>query len=191
MAGWLTGGVPLLSKLTGSEQASFDTGTPEGVSPQTGAVSLAQLAATAKWLVKEASKTTVAGTRYYVDVSLGFDVQLMGINVLVGGTGGTDKWIVELHDSGGLLVATSDTTGTTAGTANTFQQIAFTAPYDAVAGDYYIAVQSNGTTATLGVYSSPGLPLVTGSAAGTFGTGASITPPTTYSANTGPIALVY
>jgi hypothetical protein len=88
-------------------------------------------------------------------------------------------------------VATSTTSGTTAGTANNWQQIAFTATYTAVPGTYYIAVQSNGTTAKFAVLDSPVSSLTTGSATGTFGTGAAITPPTTYTVNLGPMALPY
>lgn len=190
-AGWLTPGFPLLSILTGNEQANFDTELSGGQYPQTAALSLLQIAQAVKWLGASASKTMVAGSRYYSSVTLGNDTELTGIGVLVGGTGGTDKWIVELHDSSGAIVATSDTSGTTAGGANGWQRIAFTAPVTVKAGEYFLAVQSNGTTATLGVYEAPDVPVLTGSATGTFGTGAAITPPTTYTASVGPIALVY
>jgi len=191
MAGWLTDGVPTLSLIQGIEQFSVDTEISGGAQPQTAAIELIQLAAAIKFLNNAQDKTMVAGTRYFVNVELGFDTDVTGIGVLVGSTGGTDLWTFELHDSTGALVATSLATGTTAGTANTFQRLAFTSVYHAVAGTYYIVAQSNGTTAKLGTYASPGLPLVTGSATGTLGTPASITPPTTYSANLGPIAVLY
>lgn len=191
MSGWLTDGVPLLSLITGSETLSLDTQLSGGAEPQTGAGQLMQLAVALKYLNTAQDKTMVAGTRYYVGISLGFDTTLTGIEALVGSTGGTDLWNFELHDSTGATVATTLLTGTTAGTANLFQRIAFTEPYEALAGTYYIVVQSNGTTAKLGTFASAGLPLVTGSATGTLGTPASITPPTTYTANLGPIAQVY
>lgn len=191
MAGWLTQGFPQLSVFTGSEQLPLDTELSSGAAPQSAMSSLMQLAAALKWMAASTDQTTVAGTRYYSSITLGSDATLTGIAALVGGTGGTDNWIFELHDADGALVATTATAGTTAGTANTWQRIAFTAAYEAAAGDYFIAVQSNGTTAKPAVYSSAGLPIFTGSATGTFGTGAAITPPTTYTASRGPVALVY
>lgn len=192
MSGWLSPGMPQRGLFTGSETiAPFDTQASGGANPQSASSTLVQLSAALNWLNATADKTTVSGTRYYGSYVLGSSVLLTGIGVLVGGTGGTDNWIFELHDSTGALVATTTTSGTTAGTANTWQRIAFTATYQAAAGTYYIAVQSNGTTAKPAVYSSPGLPIVSGSATGTFGTGAAITPPTTYTASLAPMALVY
>lgn len=192
MSGWLSPGFPQRGLFTGSETiAPIDTQTAGGAVPQSASSTLVQLSAALKWLNAVADKTTVAGSRYYGSYVLGSNALLTGIQVLVGGTGGTDLWIFELHDSTGALVATTTTSGTTAGTANTWQRIAFTAAYQAVPGTYYLAVQSNGTTAKPAVYSSPGLPIVSGSATGTFATGAAITPPTTYTASLAPMAMVY
>lgn len=191
MSGWLTNGIGLLAKFTGLEQLSADTGYAGGQNPQTAAFSLMQIAAAAAFLTNSASKTVVAGSRYIVDQPVGQAMTVTGVNVLVGSTGGTDKWIAELHDSAGLLVATSALAGATTGTAGTYQQLAFTAPVSIAPGTYYIAIQTNGTTATLGTLNSPTSPHVTGSATGVFGTSASITPPTTYTANLGPLASLY
>ncbi|MDB5531528.1 MAG: hypothetical protein JWR51_4631 [Devosia sp.] len=191
MSGLINNGLPQQSVFTGSEQLNLDTQLSAGQAPQSAMSTLIQLASALKYLGNALDKTMVAGTRYYVNYSLGTAALLTGIQVLVGSTGGTDLWTFELHDSTGALVATSLATGTTAGTANTFQRLAFTATYQAAAGTYFLVAQSNGTTAKLGTYASPGLPLLTGSATGTLGTGAAITPPTTYTANLGPIASVY
>lgn len=191
MPGWLTNGVPAASTLTGIEQISVDSELPGGAAPQTGMVSLVALAAAMNYLANNASTTPVNGTRFYVGVTLGFDKLLTGIQALIGATGGTDKFIYELHNAAGVLVATTALAGVTVGTANTWQQIPFTAPYQAVAGNYFIVVQLNGNTARLATYNAPVLPLLTGSVAGTFGTGASITPPTTYTAAVGPVAMLY
>lgn len=191
MSGLLTNGLVQNPLFTGLEQLNLDTELSAGAYPQSVMSTLMQLATTLKWLNTAQDKTMVAGTRYYVGVTLGAPALLTGIQVLVGSTGGSDLWTFELHDSTGALVATSLATGTTAGTANTFQRLAFTAQYQAAVGTYYLVAQSNGTTAKLGTYASAGLPLVTGSATGTLGTGAAITPPTTYTANLGPIASVY
>lgn len=191
MAGWLTPGMPQNAPFTGSERISLDTILSSGAAPQSSMSTLMQLATALKYLATVQDKTMVAGTRYYVSYVLGTAALLTGIEVLVGSTGGTDLWTFELHDATGALVATSLATGTTAGTANTFQRLAFTSTYQAAAGTYFLVAQSNGTTAKLGTYASASLPLLTGSATGTLGTGAAITPPTTYTANLGPIAQVY
>lgn len=191
MAGLITNGLPQLAQPSGSELMYFDTNLSQGAAPQDAMSSLAEAAIMFRQFGASADKTTVAGSRYYRSILIGSPKVLTGVDVLVGGTGGTDSWLVELHDSTGALVATSTTSGVTAGTANTWQQFAFTATYSAAPGTYYIVVQSNGTTAKLAALDSPVSPLVTGSATGSFGTGASITPPTTYTVNLGPMALPY
>lgn len=191
MSGWTTQGVPTITLFTGLEQTSFDTEAANGLNPQTGSVSLFQLANAISALSNNLAKTMVAGTRYYVSYNIQTPAQLTGILARVGTTGGTDKWIAELHDSTGALVATSALAGITVGAASQWQQFAFTATYNALPGTYYIVIQSNGTTALLDTYNAAALPVTTGSAAGTFGTSAGITPPTTYTANLGPRAQVY
>lgn len=191
MSGINTNGLPQTAALYGSELFVLDTETAQGVAPQSGSISLAQLAIADKFYGNVLDKTTVAGSRYFTQVNVGAADNFTGIGVLIGGTGGTDKWLVELHDSNGNLVATSATAGATVGTANTWQQFAFTSAYAAPAGTYYLVVQTNGTTAKLATLNSPTNPLYTGSATGTFGTGAAITPPTSYTANVGPCALLY
>lgn len=191
MSGWLTNGVPTGNTYTGNEQASFDTENASGKQPQTISLTVQQLATLSLFYNNRADLTTVSGSRYYGSYSVGIPSTITGISVLVGGTGGTDLWIFELHDSTGALVATTTTSGTTAGTAGAWQSIAFTTPYSAAAGTYFITLQSNGTTAHPAVYNSPTSPLLTGSATGVFATGASITPPTTYTAAKAPVAVLY
>lgn len=193
MAGWLTDGIPQVTTTTGAETFNLDTNTSGGATPQMGSTTLQQLATMISFYNNGLDKTMVAGTRYYSSILIGFPALLTGISVKVGSVGGTDNWIFELHGPTGLLLATTATAGTTAGTANTWQQIAFTSTYNLTApGTYYLAIQSNGTTAKFDSLNAPtSSGVVTGSAAGTFGTGASITPPTTYTANLGPKALVY
>lgn len=191
MAGLLTNGLAQLGKFTGSEQIYLDTELASGAAPQDAMSALVPYATYLKFAAKEQDKTMVAGTRYYVGVQVGAAITVTGIAALVGSTGGTDSWDFEIHDVNGVTLATTLLAGTTAGTANTFQEIALTAPITLQPGTYFIAVQSNGTTAKLGTYSSAGLPLITGSATGTLGTPANFTPATTYTANLGPIALFY
>jgi hypothetical protein len=140
------------------------------------------------------SSTPVNGTRYWCSLYIPHRVRLTGISYLIGGTGGTDKVIVELKDAYGASLANSALAGATVGTANTFQPVAFTAGLFVDPGWYYVVVQMNGTTARLRtIPANLGISQVanTGSAAGTFGTVAAITPPTGFTADVGPIAYVY
>jgi hypothetical protein len=191
MPGLYTPGLPALGLITGNELQHIDTLLASGASPQEAAVSFMSLAIAMKWLATAQDKTMVAGTRYYTSIVIGAAITVTGIQALVGSTGGTDLWNFEIHDVNGVTLATTLLTGTTAGTANLFQRIALTAALVLQPGTYFIAVQSNGTTAKLGTLASAGLPLITGSATGTLGTAASFTPATTYTANLGPIASFY
>lgn len=191
MPGILTSGVPQIGIVTGSEKIAVDTGLSGGTNPQMAAMTIAQLAASVAFYSANLSTTPVAGTRYYTSIQIDTPTTITGIAALIGATGGTDKFIYELHDAAGVMVATTALAGVTVGTANTWQKIAFTAPYSAAAGRYFIAVQLDGTTARLATQNSPTSPNLTGSATGTFGTSAAITPPTTYTAGVGPVAVLY
>lgn len=193
MSGLYTDGLPQLNNTTGLETAPFDTNASGGANPQSGALQLQQLALLVSFYGNGLSKTMVAGTRYYSSINIGFPQVITGVSVKIGTTGGTDNWIVELHGPTGTLLATSATAGTLAGTAATWQQIPFTTPYTLnQPGQYFLVLQSVGTTATFESLNAPtSSAVVTGSATGSFGTGASIVPPTTYTANLGPKALVY
>ena len=192
MAGWLTNGLPVLGAPTGAETVSFDTNLANGVNAQTAALNLQQLANAVSLYSTKLDKTMVAGTRYYTSYVIGVPQVFTGGIVEVGGTGGTDLWNIELHSPTGATLATTLLTGTTAGTANTWQQIAFTSTYTlTVPGTYWVVLQSNGTTAKFASLNSPISSVLTGSAAGTLGTAASITPPTTYTANLGPKIVLY
>lgn len=212
MAGWLTNGYQNIAAWWGGEVFNADTRLPGGQSPQTEKIGIIELATAALLFGNFASKTTVAGTRYYraIDVNApnpaaadgGSDqlapvATITGVQVLIGSTGGTDNWLVELHDSAGVLVATSALAGVLVGTAGTWQQIPFTSTVSLVPGIYHIVLQSNGTTAKPAVYNYPAPVIVstpfmvTGSVTGTFGTSANFTPATTYTAAVGPVSLLY
>ena len=138
--------------------------------------------------------TVVAGTQYCTEIQLGYSKLATGLAILLGTTGGTDKHMVMLYDSGGNLLANSATAGVTAGSASTYEQISFTSPYYMVGpAQYFGCVQSNGTTATVRM-------LVTGtqdqylttSKTGTFGTvPATITAPTTFTTAVGPYEGIF
>lgn len=135
------------------------------------------------------------GPRQWVAIQIPYNCTLTGIGYLVGSVGGTDSVVVELFNSAGTAVARSIAADTSpaalVGTAANFQNVDFSSTYAAVAGTYYISVQMNGTTARLRTYPIPGSKFVAATAAGTFKTGASITPGTTFTADEGPISYVY
>lgn len=192
MSGLYTPGVPQLGVVTGTEKLVLDTNLAAGsASPQTAAMTIAQLATSIAYFNNSTSLTPVAGTRYYVSIDIDTPTLVTGVSALIGAVGGTDKFIYELHDAAGVLVATTALAGVTVGTAGSWQAIPFTAPVLVPPGRYFIVVQNNGTTARIAAYNSPTSPLKTGSAAGTFGTSAAITPPTTYTAGVGPVAVLY
>lgn len=138
--------------------------------------------------------TMVAGTIWYADIYVPNGFVATGIGVLNGATVGTDKGLVALYDSAGLLVAESSVAGATTAGANAFQNRAFSpGPVWVPQGNYFLGYQSNGTTDTLStVAASTFIDVLTGSQTGTFGTTPSIsTIPTTFTANKGPIAYLY
>lgn len=138
------------------------------------------------------SAVHVAGTLYYTEIDLPANKTLTGISVLNGATAGTDNLIVALYSSAGTLLANSALAGALSAGTSAFQDIPFTATYAAVGpARYFVAVQCNGTTATTRRIAANTYLNRSGSAAGVFGTLAAITPPTTITADTGPIAAVY
>jgi hypothetical protein len=136
--------------------------------------------------------TTVAGTHLRAELFVNRNFTATGIAVLNGATVGTDKGQVALYDSSGNLVATSALAGATTSGANAFQTYAFTATVNLSPGQYWAVYQSNGTTDTVRTIAvSTFIETNTGSATGTFGTPLNFTPPTTFTADKGPIAYVY
>ena len=135
------------------------------------------------------------GARWWTEITIPYNVTLTGIFFLVGSVGGTDSVVVELHNSAGAVVASSVQGDTTiadiVGTAANIQKVPFYSTYAATAGKYYIAVQFNGTTAKFRAYPIPGSAFIAATAAGTFKTGAAITPGTTFTADKGPMSGVY
>ncbi len=139
------------------------------------------------------SAVHVAGSWYRSEIFVPHLAQWTGINVLNGATVGTDNLLVALYDSAGNLVANSATAGVLSAGANAFQSIAFTTPALLAPGRYFISVQCNGTTATTRRWAAAnGGNQMTSLTAGTFGTvPATFTPPTTFTADVGPIASLY
>ena len=138
------------------------------------------------------NKTLVAGTIYWASVYVPSDVTVTNINVLCGTTCTTDNWTTGLYNAAGALIANSALAGQLVATANTFQTFALTAP-KAITGPglYWIGVQSNGTTATMRTVATlTFIDVLTKSATGVFGTLTALTPPTTFTADVGPVAYL-
>ena len=125
------------------------------------------------------------------EVFIPCNMTVTGIAVLNGPTVGTDSYCLILYDSTGAAVANTAVAGTASSGADVYQRVAFTAPYAAVGpATYYVAVTVNGTTDNHHTHAFGNFRAgtVTGL---TFGTVASITPPTTFTAGDGPIASLY
>lgn len=139
------------------------------------------------------SAVHVAGTWYRSEIYVPHLAQWTGISVLNGATVGTDNLMVALYDTNGVLITNSAVAGALSAGANAFQSLAFLTQPILQPGRYFIAVQCNGTTATTRKWAAAnGGNQMTQSATGTFGTvPASFTPPTTFTADVGPIAALY
>ena len=139
------------------------------------------------------SAAPVAGSIYYSQVFVTHDRIAKGIVVLNGATVGTDTLIFALYDAQGNLLASTAAT-TSAGTS-ILQAIAFATPIEISGGrSYFIAVQSNGTTALFQKYITGQVPPTyqAGSLTGTAGTiPATIAFAGTFTTATGPIGGIY
>lgn len=139
------------------------------------------------------SAVHVAGTWYRAEIQVPHLAQWTGINVLNGATVGTDNIMVALYDTNGVLITNSAVAGALSAGANAFQSVAFLTQPILPPGRYFVAVQCSGTTATTRKWAAAnGGNQMTQSATGTFGNvPASFTPPTTFTADVGPIAALY
>lgn len=138
--------------------------------------------------------TPVAGTWYCMDVNvLSAYTSMSGMGFLNGATVGTDTAIYALYDSTGRLVANTSTSGVTTSGASAAQEIAFASQVALSRGIYWMCEQVSGTTTRLRtVAASTFLDKLAGSFTGTAGTvPSSITVPTTFTADTGPIGYIY
>lgn len=135
------------------------------------------------------------GTVYTGSVFVPENCTITGIQYLIGSVGGTDKVVVALYDKTGTLLANSDTAGATVGTAANLQQVALTSTYAAVGPAYYhIGLCFNGTTAkfrSVPAHCQAGSGVVGNGVSQTFGTPATITAPTTFTADKVPVASLY
>jgi hypothetical protein len=189
--------------VVGSIAPTFTTTIQvDGVSTLTGGVVFATMS-TVIWSAGGAVALATTGTdatptngpRMWVELQVPYNVTLTGIGYLVGSVGGTDSVVVELYNSAGTAVARSIATDTEiadiVGATVEFDKIDFSSTYAAVAGTYYISVQFSGNTARVRTFPIPNSPFVANTAGGTFKTGTTISPGTSFVAGEGPISFVY
>ena len=146
--------------------------------------------------------TDVAGQFWLADILIPYNRVITKIGFLQGGTATTDKTLVAIWDSYGKLVASSAIAGVLLSGANTFQEqaIALDGAGNAATSvqlygpqRYFIGVQGNGTTAgsLRTVATATFIDILGSTLAGTFGTvPATITPPTTFTADNAPVVYV-
>lgn len=182
---------------------SFTTVTASGTtSPQGGVVpngyTSTPFTTFATWqtptLTSGTSTTPSATTVYLAQVVIPFNVTLTGIAVNNAGTCGTNSYVVALFNAAGTPLANSATAGTLCSGTSAWQKIAFTGTVAVVGpGIYYVGLYMNGTTDRF--YTIPAIGAYAGLAGvqtgQTFGTVASITPLTTFTAGDGPVAYTY
>ncbi|MBP7550380.1 MAG: hypothetical protein KA761_08870 [Gemmatimonadaceae bacterium] len=137
------------------------------------------------------SAVHVAGSIYVSEIAIPQAMRVTGIGMLNGATVGTDNLIFGLYASDGTLVANTALAGTLSAGTNAFQEIALTAAVDVGPGRYFLATQCNGTTATTRRIAASTYLNRASVTAGSFGTLATITAPTTTTADAGPIGYVY
>ena len=138
--------------------------------------------------------SSVAGTVYIADVYVERDFTATGVGILNAGTVGTSLGIVGLYSAAGNLLANSALAGAVTAGANAFQQRAFTATIKLLGpAQYFVAYQANSNTDNFrAIAASTFVDVVTTSTTGAFGTmPATITVPTTFTADVGPAAYLY
>lgn len=150
------------------------------------------------WLppaVASSTSATPSATVVYVSqIFIPFNTTITGLYNTNAATCGTNKWIGALFNASGGVVANSSTSGITCSGSSGYQALAFTAPV-AVTGPamYWVGLYVNGTTDRY--YAVPALGQGWGLAGSvstqTFGTVATITPPTTFTADVGPVMFTY
>ncbi len=143
------------------------------------------------------SAVATANATYISSIFIRHPMLISGIGFLNGATAATDRLIYGLYAAGGgtvLATTTLASSGTVAANANVFQEIALTAAYQVTKpGLFWIGWQANGTTTTRrSIATATWLNVMTLSAgtAGSAGVMATITAPTTFTADTGPIGYV-
>lgn len=139
------------------------------------------------------STATVAGTIYVSSIQIDKTRLVTGVSILNGATVGTDNLLGALYSNSGELLGSSALAGILSAGASAFQDLVFISPKLIVGpARYYVAMQGNGTTATIRLMAaSTFVDVLADSRTGTFGTLPAITVPTTFTATKAPVACLY
>ena len=133
--------------------------------------------------------TPTAGSRYWVEVNVHGNITVTGISFLVGTVGGTDSVYCELYRSDSTLIIR--TVKAICGTAKQIQSCPFANTVLLQPGRYFIALQSKGNTMRFRSHSVTGSKFIAGSTTGTFGTAATFSPGSSYTASKAPFCALY
>lgn len=136
-----------------------------------------------------------SGTVYLSETNIMANAQLTGIGLLNGVVSGATSYIVALFNSAGALLAHSIVAGTPSSGSNSWQQIPFTATYQATGPQtYWIGLYANNGTDSfqaipavgryMGFAGSESSPIVSGVIS-------NITPLGTFTPDLGPVVYTY
>lgn len=137
--------------------------------------------------------TDINGQFWITDIWVPAAKTITKIGVLQGATATTDNILAALYDANGILLGNSATAGSLLSGASTFKELVLLSSVQVYGGQYFVGVQGNGTAAGAirTVAASTFVDVLSGTAAGTFGTvPATITVPTTFTADVGPIVYL-
>lgn len=132
--------------------------------------------------------TPVATETYICAVFIPCNMTITGVRIMNGSVA-SGNIIAGLFTSAGANVAATASTAMSG--TDAYQQIAFSAPYAAVGpATYYVGLQIDNNTARMNMHAFGAFPASkkTGETYGTFTT---ITPPTTFTADVGPVMTLY
>lgn len=168
---------------------------PQGYTGGTnGAVENIPLGSVAYGSLGNATTYGASTTLYVTSIYVPADMTVTNINVLAGGTVGTNAIIGTLYNSAGTLIGNSALAGTATSGANTFQTLALvTAKAIQGPGIYFVGIQANGTTdnvRTIAASTFVGRLGAAQTSQPAFGSPGNITPPTSFTANTAPIVYL-
>lgn len=139
------------------------------------------------------STADVNGQFWLTDVWVPGPKAITKIGVLQGATATTDNILAAIWDANGILLGNSATAGALLSGASTFKELSLLATVQLYGGQYFVGVQGNGTAAGAirTVATATFIDVLSGTLAGTFGTvPATITVPTTFTADVGPIVYL-
>ncbi len=150
-------------------------------------------------LATAGTNTTLAAATTFTYVSSVYvpeNKTITGVSVLSGGTAGAaNHWEVALYPATGGATLAKSATAASAASTNSFTDYPFSATYAAVGPAlYFVGFQSDGTTdkiQTVAAANSWGDVLTQKPASTAYGTFPSLTAPTTFTADVGPIVCLY